>query len=83
MNKVQVGKKLNHAVHGELTVTQVGDRVYSEIIDGQAQPGYQITADFDRLIDGVRWQTTKNGKRVSQLIFHSYYLPRLMPAAGG
>lgn len=75
--KIKIGDKLIHPVHGELTITKVGTTEYEELIPEEGfHKGFKIEGVFDRFIPGVRWIIIKDGKRISKLIFHSWYIRR-------
>lgn len=77
---VKTGDTLIHPVHGKMKVTNVNPSAYEEYINAEEgyQEGYRIEAVFNRFIPGVKWTATDgNGKRVSKLIFHSWYLRNL------
>ena len=77
---VKTGDTLIHPLHGEMKVTNVNHAEYEEYVqETQAfEKGYRIEAIFNRFIPGVKWTATDgNGKRVSKLIFHSWYLKNL------
>lgn len=78
--EVKTGDTLIHPAHGPMTVTNVNPSEYEEYVqETQAfEKGYRIEAVFDRFIPGVKWTVNDaNGKRVSKLVFHSWYLRNL------
>jgi hypothetical protein len=80
LEKLNVGDILIHPIHGEMTVTRIEATPIKEYIPDEQKfiTGRKIHANFDRFIEGVTWITkNKNGKEVSKLIFHSWYLCRL------
>jgi len=77
---VKTGDTLIHPVHGEMTVTNVSPNTFEEFIPAvqRYETGHQIEAVFQGFIPEVKWSVTKpGGRRVSKLIFHSWYLRNL------
>lgn len=77
MSKVKVGDVLVHPIHGEMTVTNVDPFEYEEFIPElrKFEKGFKVETVFDKFIPVVKWSTMGPlGKKVSKLMFHSYYL---------